>query len=185
MRVLLRSIAKLVPPPSSPRGLDRSWKAVERELGIVLPGDYKDFIDAYGTGQISGAAGWAVIWNFREAAPAGRSLRDILCGHDSVISCYERLERESDYPCPYPTFPRPGGLLPFGSVVDVQNLNWLTKGAPDRWEVVYWHFDGLEFIHLKGDRFARCLLKALRQEYKGLGRPSSLRPPFRFTEIQG
>ena len=53
MRLALKSIAKLVAPPSLPRGLNRSWKVVEREVGLALPADYKEFIDAYGTGQIS------------------------------------------------------------------------------------------------------------------------------------
>jgi SMI1-KNR4 cell-wall len=185
MRLPFKSIARLLPPPRSPHGLDRSWRAVEKELGLALPADYKEFIDAYGTGQISSAAGWAVVRNFRDTGLFGRPLRDILCGEGSVIGCYERLEKESNYPCPYPTYPDPGGLLPFGSVVDVQNLNWLTQGAPNRWEVVYWHFDGLEFTHLKGDPFGRCLLKMLRQEYVGLERPSSLEPPFEFTELRG
>jgi hypothetical protein len=75
--------------------------------------------------------------------------------------------------------------LPFGSVVDVQNLNWLTARPPNRWDVVYFYFDGLEFTRLEGDSFGRCLLKMLRQEYTGLERPSSLKPPFEFTELRG
>ena len=70
-------------------------------------------------------------------------------------------------------------------MVDVQNLNWLTAGSPNRWQVVYFHFDGAEFTRLAGDSFSRCLLKMLRQEYAGLERPSSLVPPFEFTELRG
>jgi hypothetical protein len=179
----MKGITELVPPPSSPRGLDRPWKVVEKELGLVLPSDYKAFIDVYGSGQVSSTDGWVVVWNFRDASLFEKPLREALCGEESVIRFYHRAGLESGYQCPYPTYPEPGGLLPFASVVDVHNLNWLTTGAPDQWEVVYWHFDGLEFTHLKGDSFGRCLLKMLRKEYAGLERPSSLAPPYEFTDF--
>jgi hypothetical protein len=184
MRLPLKSIAKLVAPPSKPRGLNRSWKAVEKDIGLKLPGDYKEFIDTYGTGQLSSAEGWVVVWNFRDVALFGTPLREVLCGQGSVVAGYKRLEKESSYPCPYPTYPEPGGLLPFASVNDVQNLNWLTKGDSDRWDVVYWHFDGLEFTHLEGEVFGRCIHKMLRQQYTGLEKPESLKPPFEFTELR-
>jgi hypothetical protein len=185
MRSALKAIAKLLPPPASPRGLDRTWDTIEREIGLQLPDDYKAFIDLYGTGTVSSARGWAIIWNFREAPRSGGSLSDELGGPESVAEFYRRQINATDYPCPYPIFPESGGLLSFGSVVDVQNLNWLTVGPPNRWEVVYFHFDGLEFTRLEGDTFSRCLLKMLRREYTGLERPSSLAPPFEFTELRG
>ena len=185
MRSGLKTIAKLLPPPPSPRGLDRSWAAVERGIGLPLPDDYKAFIDLYGTGQVSSARGWAVVWNFRDASLFGRSLSDALGGPGSVARFYRRQVNGADWPCPFPIYPEAGGLLPFGSVVDVQNLNWLTAGPPAEWDVVYFHFDGLEFTRLEGDSFARCLLKMLRQEYSGLERPASLEPPFEFAELRG
>lgn len=184
MRLPLKTLAKLVAPPDTPRGLNRTWKAVEKEIGLTLPSDYKAFIDTYGTGQVTGANGWLLVWNFRDTTLFGRPLREVLSGPGSVAAQYGRLEKESDYPCPYPIYPTPGGLLPFASVIDVQNLNWLTGGDPERWDVVYWHFDGLEFTHLEGDTFGRCLMKMLRQEYTGLERPSCLQPPYSFTELR-
>jgi hypothetical protein len=64
----LTTIARLLPPPRSPRGLDRSWNAVESELGLELPQDYKAFIDLSGSGQISSAEGWVLVWNFRDGS---------------------------------------------------------------------------------------------------------------------
>jgi hypothetical protein len=49
--------------------------------------------------------------------------------------------------------------------------------------VVDWFSDGLEFVHLEGAPFGRCLVKMLRKEYTGLEPPSSLEPPFEFTEV--
>ena len=88
MRTGLKTIAKFLPPPAAPRGLDRTWGAVEREIGLSLPDDYKAFIDVYGTGQVSSADGWAVIWNFRDAALFGRSLSESLGGPESVAQFY-------------------------------------------------------------------------------------------------
>lgn len=50
---------------------------------------------------------------------------------------------------PYPVFPEPGGLLPFGSFGDVDVLNWLTVGEPEAWPFVY--YDREEgFFEVKG-----------------------------------
>ena len=168
--------------PQDPKGLDRSWSEVESELGIVLPDDYKEFINAYGSGQITSANGWLNIWNYRDRS-LFRSLSDALCGDGSILDHYGALSK-TDYPCPYPVYPADGGLLPFASEVDVQNLNWITKGPPDQWEVVYYFFDGAEFFRLEGDSFSKCILKMLANEYSGMSQPSSLAAPCRFTDFE-
>jgi hypothetical protein len=52
---------------------------------------------------------------------------------------------------PYPIFPESGGLLPFGSLADVDILNWLAVGDPGRWPLVY-SAQGEGFIEVKGYR---------------------------------
>lgn len=178
----LKAIVKLLPPPASPRGLNRSWKLVEREIGLALPDDYKAFIDLYGSGRIASADGWADVWNFRDASIFGPSLHEALSDDKSVAQFYRRRINTTDYACPHPIYPEPGGLLPFASVDDVQYLNWLTKGSANRWDVVYFFFDGLEFTRLQGDSFSRCLLKMLRKDYTGMGQPPTLELPFVFTD---
>jgi hypothetical protein len=37
---------------------------------------------------------------------------------------------------PYPLFPEPGGLLPFGIDDNGDGLYWLTTGEPDQWSIV-------------------------------------------------
>src|SRR5262249_19025548 len=142
MREALMAIAALLPPPKSPRGLDRSWEVVERELGLALPSDYKAFIDLYGSGQITSAEGWAVVWNFRDTACFRISLTEALCGGESITAWYRKNAAASGKQFPHPLYPDGGGLLPFTAVVDVDYLNWLTRGPADRWDVVYWNFDG-------------------------------------------
>lgn len=182
MPLPLEAIGNLVSPPERPIGLDHSWKAVERELGLSLPADYKAFIDVYGSGTLTSAEGWIAVWNFRDAGMFGKSFQQSLCGENSLVAQHSRQESESDRPCPYPVYPTTGGLLPFATVVDVHNLNWLTTGNPEKWDVVYWSCDLPIYTHLNSDTFSRCLLKMLRGQYKGLKQPACMKAPFTFTQ---
>src|SRR5262249_40247229 len=143
LSAVIEDIRALLPTPASPVGLVRPWQEVEQQLGVLLPTDYKQFIDLYGSGVVCGSV---TVWNFRDTSLFKKPLQDGLCGKGSVIRLYERAGLEARCHWPYPTYPEPGGLLPFATVLDIHNLNWLTTGAPDQWEVVYWFFDGLEFI---------------------------------------
>lgn len=171
-------ITKVLPKPKKPIGLERSWKDVEQELGLQLPTDYKQFVDLYGSGLICDSVS---IWNLRDKVIFNKPLPDILSGKGSVIAIYEYV-RSQGYDWSYKMFPQPGGLLPFAAINDVHNLNWLTVGLPDKWDVVYWFSDGLEFIHLKGDTFSRFLMKVLRKQEAESVLPS-FEPPFTFKPL--
>jgi hypothetical protein len=174
----LESISKLLSPPTDSVGLDRPWRTVERELGTPLPSDYKEFIDRYGSGMICGSMS---VWNFRDAAIFSKPLAKVLTGPGGVVQAYERI-RAMGNSWPFTMYPQPGGLLPFVTVRDVHHLNWLADGPPDTWDVVYWFFDGLEFIHLKGDSFTGFLLKVLKKKYNRKELPQ-FDPPFEFTPL--
>jgi hypothetical protein len=51
----LEHLIRLVSPPSSPAdtGQPDQWDDVERALGMPLPSDYKQFINAFGTGEFN------------------------------------------------------------------------------------------------------------------------------------
>ncbi|HEY4258647.1 MAG TPA: SMI1/KNR4 family protein [Schlesneria sp.] len=182
MRLPLEALGALVSPPDRPIGLDLSWKTVERELGLTLPADYKAFINVYGSGTLTSPDGWVAISNFRDSGKLGKSFQESLCGENSLVAQHNRQETESDCPCPYPVYPTAGGLLPFATVLDVNNLNWLTTGDPEKWDVVHWSFDLPVYTRLNSDTFSRCLLKMLRGQYKGLKQPASMKPPFQFKQ---
>lgn len=171
----LTTIAKLLPPPAKPIGLNRPWNTIEAELQVNLPKDYKDFIDLYGSGR---ACEEIVIWNLRDTRYFKSPLQHQICGKEGVIRLYEKI-RSMGNEWPYSMYPQPGGLLPFASILDVDHLNWLTAGKPDKWDVVFWDFDNLDFIHLKGDSFAKYLLKVLRKEYPAKSIPQ-FDPPYKF-----
>ena len=46
----IADLIRLVPPPSVPVAANGDWPKLERELGLPIPQDYKDFIANYGTG---------------------------------------------------------------------------------------------------------------------------------------
>src|SRR4051794_2040355 len=70
----LDDLLELAPSPDQPvePGSSEQWKEVERTLGTPLPGDYKQMINAYGTGEFcdlfylfnpfSTSAGMNLIW---------------------------------------------------------------------------------------------------------------------------
>jgi hypothetical protein len=78
-------------------------------------------------------------------------------------------------------YPEVGGLLPIGALADVDHLNWLTKGNPNKWDVVYWYSDGHDFIHLKGDSLTRFVRKILKGQYRAKQIPR-LAPPYDFEK---
>ena len=177
----LERVLELVPPPTTPDGLERSWIEVERQLGLSLPSDYKGFVDRYGTGVIAGSGielGYIGIWNWR-------ATRNPLKGITDVITNYE-ADRKARHDFPYVCYPSPGGLLPFGGTPNGDHFNWRTNGDPDSWDVVFYAFDSAEMILLEGDCFIRVLRNILARDSvlvpSEFG-PEIMSPPFRFTDF--
>jgi hypothetical protein len=54
-RFTVDDLIRIAPPPDIPvdRGLPSQWNDIELILGTPLPGDYKAFINAYGTGYFN------------------------------------------------------------------------------------------------------------------------------------
>src|SRR5579883_19087 len=128
MNTLIKNLTNLVPIPGSPRhaGTRQSWDDVEKRLGTGLPSDYKEFINLYGTGDLCDLF-W-ILSPFKE--PPENSLLGLL---DSLLEPY--LRGRTDFPerCPFPAYPEPGGLLPFGGTTNGDTAFWLTRGQPDEW----------------------------------------------------
>lgn len=176
MNSSLTEIMELLSPPAKPQGLDRSWEEVEKELGCVLPADYKEFIDHYGSGQI---CEWIDVWNFRDKSLFDAPLKEIICGPEGIIEYAKKttiLTAGS-----WPSFPEPGGLLPFCSAFEINNLNWRTAGPADEWDCVYLFWDGNELIYLEGDSFSDFLLKVLKRQYHQNELPT-FDEPYQFTQ---
>jgi hypothetical protein len=129
---MLDQLLSLVSGPPDPveAGTRQGWVNVEQVLGIVLPLDYMDFINTFGSGQVGGFI--AVLNPF---------------SHDDTLSLvsegFSRLDalrflkaRHGESECPYPLYPEEGGLLPWGITDNGDVLFWQTLGDPDEWSIV-------------------------------------------------
>ena len=121
-------IVALIAPPASPAqvGTPTKWGAVERELGVAFPSDYRQFLRVYGTGYLGR---FYSVWNPFGGAEFADHVR-LICG-------YERDSRRQ-FPqyLPYPIYPESPGFLPWGSDDNGNYYGWLTEGHPDGWPVL-------------------------------------------------
>lgn len=127
----IEALIKMVTPPAEPFEAPRGpWEPIEAELGTALPQDYKDFVGLYGAGYFMEFLGIAV------PRSRNRNVRlEVLVG----AICDTFVEREDEgEELPYPFWPDPGGLVPFGGTDEGDFLFWLPRGAPADWCVVVW-----------------------------------------------
>lgn len=126
---------KIVPPPADPLWTGpipaENWLQVEGEIGIQFPQDYKDFIARYSSRNGIYIGGFFLILD--PFAPYGNLKRAIADFLDPLRSLRQKYG-EQEYP--YPLYPEPDGLLPWGSTENGDDLFWLTIGAPDQWPIV-------------------------------------------------
>ena len=129
------ALIEAVPPPSAPVSTFAGpWGPIEADLGLTLPADYKDFVRLYGHGHFLGFLGVNV--------PATAN-RYVHLTFSALMIC--NAHRGADG-LPYPLWPEPGGLLPFGSTDNGDYLCWLTGGRPEEWSIVVW---GRAFDHFQ------------------------------------
>jgi hypothetical protein len=138
------------------------WSAVENRFGTDLPSDYKAFVETYGTGIL---CEFVEIFNPFSDNPA----MDLLKAGQSLTDYYRSLST-TPYPCPYPVFPDPGGLLVFGMTINGDHLHWHTLGVPDEW--IVGAYSEAEFFTFETCNLAAFLTAALRQQLgeKAFGR---------------
>jgi hypothetical protein len=95
-----------------------NWEALEAAMGLRLPTDYKAYITAYGSGMVN---------NCLDIPSPLRPGEDVRRWWTNWAEFYPDVAEYVH--TPYPVFPQPGGLLPFGTLRDVDILNWLTIGG--------------------------------------------------------
>jgi hypothetical protein len=177
---VLEQARNLVPPPERPSFADGDWRAVERALGLRLPADYKGFIRTYGAGHIKGLVVESpFVW-----LADGRDVREVW---ENWASMYQDFAEYGGVEIPYPIFPALNGLLPFGSLADVNFLNWLTAGEPEHWPFVYYDRDD-GFCEIKGLSAVEFILEAGTQRSPLLirtGSAAGFAPPCEFTAYNG
>jgi hypothetical protein len=132
MHMSIVQLLTLLPPPAHPRdtGSSQQWLAVEAQLHSALPADYKAYIDTYGTGVI----GYLV----RPHSPFATAPLFDLFAQIEAISHTRRSYAATfgtDW-CPYPLYPEPEGLLPWGNTLDGDTLFWQRRGSADSWPTI-------------------------------------------------
>jgi hypothetical protein len=127
---MLERLRLLLPPPPDPMEAGRpdGWAKVEAALGIGLPGDFKAFIELYGSGKVDD-----FLYLFNPFA-AGRD-GNLLFEKDRVLAAYAQTRAKFPGRLPLPPFPDPGGVLPLGRTDNGDELYWVTQGDPGDWPV--------------------------------------------------
>jgi hypothetical protein len=152
----LEILKQLIPPPEEPVCPDGDWRAIEVQLGIEFPDDYKRFIADYGSGSLQS---FLHIWNYL-ALPAEQDPKEII---QQITTEYE-YDQAAGYDINFVAYPEPGGLIPFASTDDGNYLNWRTAGAPDDWSVVAYDCGSGQLICAEGVGMVACLCKLVQQE---------------------
>lgn len=133
-------LAVATPPVNRAAAEVYEWLDVERRIGTPLPSDYKAFIDRYGLGKLGD---FIVVFTPSDQSPhvnLGIQIRQ-------KLDTLKQLASEWGEELPYPLYPAPGGLLPFGATDNGDVLYWLTSGSPDRWTVVVNEARGPDYDH--------------------------------------
>jgi len=121
----MNSLLTILPSPINPRdaGTREDWPRIEQAIGIGLPSDYKEYVNSFGTGRIA-----SLLLPFN---PFSKNMHlNLIEQKDEILGGlrYDDL-------LPYPLYPEPKGVLPWGTTDNGQVLSWLTDGVPDKWPV--------------------------------------------------
>jgi hypothetical protein len=100
-----------------------------RVLGFELPEDYKRFITTYGTGNIDN-----FLWVLNPFS--GNDHMNLITQARVQIDAQRQFAELSGTINPYPLYPEPNALFPWGITDNGDVLYWLRKGAPANWLVV-------------------------------------------------
>jgi hypothetical protein len=124
-------LTKVIPPPVNPSDLPNpgGWQSVERELGMELPGDYKEFIARYGTGGVDG-----FLWVLNPFSK--NKYLNLLDEGKAKLNAQRQFAAEFPRKNPYPLHPESNGLFPWSVTDNGDVLYWLCKGSPSSWIVV-------------------------------------------------
>lgn len=151
----LSRLRELVSPPEEPQYNVGDWEAVEHDLGLKLPADYKQLIEAYGQGEFRGhkyCAGLFIASYLGPLTPLERA--------STMAIAFEALKQHT--PLPYATYPERSGLLGFGSYGGEDAIAWVTLGEPDDWPIVYSDLE-TGFSEFKGVGLLKFVIDVLEE----------------------
>ncbi|WP_037911378.1 hypothetical protein [Actinacidiphila yeochonensis] len=154
----LQKLQSLLGEPSRRTTAPDDWDEIERHVGSALPGDFTTFLDAYGSGVISGEL---VVFHPRGSSPL---LERMLKTHALFTERRDRnLDRGDFEHVPYPFHPEAGGLISWGYDYSGDEHFFLPCDPdPDRWKIVTMaHEEGCETFDGPFSSFALAFVKRL------------------------
>lgn len=115
-----------------PLGLDVEWAVIESRIGILLPADYKEFCEAFGSGEFCD-----YLTVYASAGGADSELADV---YEDNWRLAEEDPVGRDYYLPHGLY-RPdgqGGILQWGASGQGDEFFWLAEGSmpPGSWPVL-------------------------------------------------
>ncbi|WP_394830011.1 SMI1/KNR4 family protein [Pendulispora rubella] len=159
----LAAIKVLVPPPKERYLGDATWEKVFEALGTRLPAEYVTLMNTYGAGC------WSEYLRFGPPLAIDHKL-GLVCQVAEVLEGYRSLRADHPQYHPLPTWPEPGGFLPFADSIDGDYVGWLTQGAPDEWPVIVYPHSADQGPPLTG-KLTDILLEWLRGRFSTDGLP--------------
>ncbi|MFP5317938.1 MAG: hypothetical protein ACLGI2_06530 [Acidimicrobiia bacterium] len=118
----LYRLIDLIPPPDSAVGAHGDWKRFVSANGFWPPEDYRMMIREYGAGTF---AGWLTLI---EPFNHTKTFVELV-----EVECRSLRGRAQGWP----TWPAPGGFLPWARTSNGDHVGWLTEGRPEAWITVY------------------------------------------------
>lgn len=152
----MNQLRDLISPPQNPQdsGKPKAWEKIEKRLGILLPPDYKDFIDIYGTGSFDD---FVIVYN----PFAQNEYLNLLYALDTLHQADKQTQLLGDPVWtavhPFQLYPTPEGLLPWGCATPAVlprrqwhctlggTLFWQIKGPPETWETIFYNLRSGEY----------------------------------------
>ncbi|MFF5922065.1 SMI1/KNR4 family protein [Streptomyces flavochromogenes] len=120
-------LVQLFGPPPVRESSPDDWAEVESYIGSALPRDFKAFLDAYGTGVISGEL---VVFHPSGPSPLLERMRQV---HETFGRSWRRDSDEY----PFRFHPDPDGLISWGyDYFGDEHFFWPCDPDPDRWKIV-------------------------------------------------
>ncbi|MGI5237808.1 SMI1/KNR4 family protein [Dactylosporangium sp. CA-139066] len=155
----IEELTRLVPTPARPVEAGGDWARVEAELGLTLPGDFKELLRTYGNGQF--------VDHVSLLPAVGPDPRLLVRARSFGERERTTVERYPDL-VPEGFHPAPGGLLGWAADDDGVSYCWST-GA---WRVVIW-----DNRNRRVERFDTDATGFLARWLSGALRPRSITTP--------
>jgi hypothetical protein len=137
----LDDISRVCSPPTIPGQIpdEAQWQALEGDLGLTLPPDYKAFLARYGSGcfgaQEQGGF-FDLAYVLSPGAPDDNHGQSALRWMRRLTEDIQAIHKRFPDLVPFPTRPADGGLVYAGGTTTQHCFYWKTIGAPESWTIV-------------------------------------------------